>query len=103
MEKREIKFRVWDDTNQQMVTDYSAGELLSRYHKHIMQYTGLKDKNGVEIYEGDITMAGNLKCEIKFYGAQWVAEWENNRGMKMTPNITFRQHEIIGNIHQQND
>ena len=65
---REIKFRVWDKAFKKMYdNDYwlyhSSGQedffnmvmyRCSENQFEIMQYTGLKDKNGIEIYEGDI-------------------------------------------------
>jgi len=48
---REIKFRAWDKILQKM---YYPADLDYAETAILMQYTGLKDKNGKEIYEGDI-------------------------------------------------
>ena len=83
---REIKFRKWDEENKEMIDgdclafeEYAPlSELLTQ--DGIMQYTGLTDKNGKEIYEGDILELKAL--ETGFTALNWAAvvEFGNPNG-----------------------
>lgn len=103
---REIKFRAWDKeisrmfqlgTIESLLTDAQqpgTGEhWLTCTDHELMQYTGLKDKNGVEIYEGDVVLLqgyGNYEVEFPFLEL-YDAYPEGDVG------------KIIGNIHENPD
>lgn len=116
---RDIKFRAWDNINKimaypriikQIFSSISSGDLLNRY-EILMQYTGLKDKNGKEIYEGDIITFGKyIKYRVIFedscfylYHHEGLKDWDGT-DYRWGPLYRIKELsfdvELIGNIYE---
>jgi uncharacterized phage protein (TIGR01671 family) len=122
---REIKFRAWDKKNKQMLGISEIGNLMfsygenydhiTKYEAEIMQFTGLKDMKGAEIYEGDIVKwsDGDYKhpsnpriAEVRFDPELSFFAFNVDRGghkfgfSNFIYTDTERHLEIIGNIYE---
>ena len=121
---REIKFRVWSESDKEYRVDLLSKLIppfiTADYNDEgdrfeIEQYTGLKDKNGKEIYEGDIIEswylngdgnggyydAGNFKVVFK-NGAFGVTRKNDFYTFDEIEWDELEDLEVIGNIHESN-
>lgn len=104
---REIKFRAFYKPVKKMceVVDNDLSRVTAEGYV-IMQFTGLHDKNGKEIYDGDIVRLNNATIAIVEYwvnGGQWVIhtpdfDMEGGQGLYQA-HINQMEHKVIGNIY----
>lgn len=126
---RKIKFRAWLKNEKKMVDvlyiDFDV-KMIVFYNQdeeyedvireefapfdaiNLIQYTGLKDKNGVEIYEGDVFIYEDGCIGVVRYSEQYawfIIEWYENSHSKEPidddplGNINIHNMEVIGNIY----
>lgn len=133
---REIKFRAWDTKGywvypeghpkrkfiQKMYYDVenlydscegeatpggrSFGHLLRNKRYIIMQYTGLKDKNGKEIYEGDIIKSEEGEIAHIEFETHILQDMTGNcfgSGFFPQSDVNIEDCEIIGNIYENEE
>jgi uncharacterized phage protein (TIGR01671 family) len=103
---RVIEFRIWDEGYKQMYyakngyapvsyfglsnSDLVASTMANKHH--LMQFTGLTDKNGKKIFEGDI-----IKGETRNFEVVYQAPFFTTR---VGCDLLCGRYEVIGNIYE---
>ena len=108
---RTIKFRAWDKERNSMITSKhwfvgfdgvvrpQGREEYDYKNFELMQFTGLLDKNGKEIYEGDIIGYWSKESwTVGFIDGQYVFLYPDDRKAFICSKSSVAKKEIIGNI-----
>jgi uncharacterized phage protein (TIGR01671 family) len=119
---RELKFRAWDKDKKVMHYDFQfikSGDGIGQFilfisdkednvvkqqnpyfvnRFEIMQCTELKDKNGKEIYEGDIACK-NMCLDVSYHKGSYCV-WYTNNWFALNEIFCLKEIEIIGNIYE---
>jgi uncharacterized phage protein (TIGR01671 family) len=113
---REIKFRAWDEGLMEYsstdVFGLDAGDILQRFdNDNVMQFTGLYDKNGKEIYENDVVKIALNRHDkpmcirhVVWECGRWAVEVGNGDFVTLDScpggYISRNEVQVIGNIYE---
>lgn len=119
----EVKFRAWNTRNKEMMylDDYDYLDLNGKQfvtyevwgfgYNELMQYTGLKDKDGKEVYEGDVVslLFDGIKHRVMKHRVEYITQmgaWSlmpllfHTEMQKQFTTPSYVEFEILGNIYE---
>lgn len=116
---REIKFRVWSEKNKKMLEiqkhSFKKGKSMPYGYNiaydfgELMQYTGLKDENEKEIYEGDILsikiysrdkIIVQCKALVEFKDGCFGVIWGYDKSFLSLKSFVNTKFEVVGNKYE---
>ncbi len=120
MNRRLIKFRAWDKRLMKLEMIYNIqdgsdfrGQSFGEYLNYpdcydVMEYTGLQDSSGKDIYEGDLLMdkkqlISGIWYQVIFDKGWFVAEYEDGKGRPRRRDIAETEFLKMGNIYENPD
>jgi uncharacterized phage protein (TIGR01671 family) len=108
---RPIRFRAWDKFDSKMI-EWTSNVIPAGVRYELMQFTGLLDKNGKEIYEGDILAYAQMglqkdECgDVRFHKGSFVIWMSEKLAESVDTRDSFISimncdvYAVIGNIHE---
>jgi len=104
---REMKFRAWRRNEKNMtyffIGDWEKIKMLQSCENEAMQYTGLKDKNNIEIYEGDIIHTSEGSFEVYWDEDYLLFYLKGSENIPIALDMDSKYLEVIGNIYENKE